>query len=61
MKLLREIHDFVAGGSIVAPIGVACALVLGIVTVGIDPGARATIVLTVTVLTFVGSTLERSA
>ena len=29
MNALREVYDFVAGGSIVAPIGLACAIIAG--------------------------------
>ncbi len=41
MKVLREIYDFITGGSIVAPIGLAVAIVVVIATrsnPGILPG-----------------------
>jgi hypothetical protein len=59
MKALREIYDFVTGGSIVAPIGVAVTIAATLATQTAPPSARAAILLGLTVCTFAASTLER--
>ena len=57
MKALRAIVDFVTGGSLAAPIGLALAIVAAAVLPG--PSAmRATIFLAIVVASFAVSTIE---
>lgn len=58
MKALREIHDFVAGGSIVAPVGLILALGVGAGTAGLEPAIRISLFFCVLVGTFVASAFE---
>lgn len=55
MKILREIYDFVTGGSIAAPIGVACAIAAALFL----PVWRAPAFVTLVALAFVASVFER--
>ncbi|HVS46359.1 MAG TPA: hypothetical protein VMS32_06800 [Verrucomicrobiae bacterium] len=59
MKALREVYDFVTGGSIVSPIGAICAIVVVLATSSLDPGLRAAIFLGIIALTLIASTFER--
>lgn len=59
MKALRELHDFIAGGSIVAPVGLVVALGVGAATAGLDPAMRTSLFFCVLVGTFVASAFER--
>lgn len=59
MKALREIYEFITGGSIVTPIGAACAIVVVSLTTSLAPGLRAGIFLAILVLTLIASTFER--
>ena len=61
MKLLREIYDFITGGSIVAPAGLAVAIVLARILAGhISPSQLGGAFLGTLLLTFFASTLERA-
>ena len=55
MNALREIYDFITGGSIVAPVGLACA----IVATAFAHAYRAEVLSAILVLTFVASTFEK--
>jgi hypothetical protein len=55
VRVLREIYDFVTGGSIVAPVGLACAVIAAMLV----PQAREAVFLSVLAATFVASTFER--
>ncbi len=54
MRVLNEIYDFITGGSVVAPIGVACALAAAFLV----PSFRAQLLIGIVALTFVASTFE---
>lgn len=58
MNALREIYDFITGGSIAAPVGmaVACATLL---VPALAPGTRAIVFVGVLVLTLVLASYER--
>jgi hypothetical protein len=60
MKIVREIYDFVAGGSIVAPLGLAVALGTAFLTPNVDAPLRAGIFLTLLAITFIASAFEAS-
>jgi hypothetical protein len=60
MKTLANIYDFVAGGSIVAPIGLALAVAAAYFGGALQPSLRAAVFLGILVLTFFASTLERA-
>ena len=55
MRVLREINDFITGGSIVSPIGVACAIIAG----SLLHAFRGEAVFAILVLTFISSTFEQ--
>lgn len=55
MHVLREIYDFVTGGSIVAPLGLACAVLAAVILHAYRAEAFSAIV----VITFVASTFEK--
>ena len=55
MHVLRNVYDFITGGSVVSPIGVACAIVAG----SLMHTFRAEAVSAILVLTFVASTYEK--
>ncbi|HEY5257493.1 MAG TPA: hypothetical protein VIJ12_03865 [Candidatus Baltobacteraceae bacterium] len=59
MKALREVYEFITGGSIAAPIGLFCAIVAALLTAPLPPGARAALFLAILLLTFVAATFER--
>ena len=60
MKILNEIYDFVAGGSVVAPIGLAVALLIAHFGAGLAPAVLASTFFGCLLLTFFASTLERA-
>lgn len=55
MRVLREIYDFITGGSIASPIGVACAIVAGSVL----HAFRGEAVSAILVITFIASAYEK--
>lgn len=55
MNALREIYDFITGGSVVAPVGLACAIVATVLI----HAYRAEVLSAILGLTFVASTLEK--
>ncbi|MDQ2866203.1 MAG: hypothetical protein M3R51_08245 [Candidatus Eremiobacteraeota bacterium] len=57
MNALREIYDFITGGSIAAPVGLACAITAAFVL----HVWRAEIFCAIVALAFVASTLEKVA
>jgi hypothetical protein len=58
MKRLRAAYEFVTGGSIAAPIGVAAAFAVAYLTGGLPPAARAAAFAATALLAFFASTLE---
>lgn len=54
MRALREVYDFITGGSLAAPIGLACAIVAALLI----PGAREAVFVAVIAATLVASALE---
>jgi hypothetical protein len=54
---VREIYDFITGGSVAGPIGLACAIVAGVAL----HEWRAEVFTAILVLTFAASTLEKPA
>jgi len=60
VKLFDGVYDFVAGRSIVAPIGLTLALLAGHFGSGVAPVMRATVFFGILLLTFLASTLERA-
>lgn len=61
MKVLREVWDFVAGSSVVAPIGVAIAITAALLPLPLAAGTRAIIFVALIFATFAASTYERSS
>lgn len=61
MKILHEIYDFIAGGSIAAPVGLAIAILAAIFTPHLDPTLRAGMFVTIVVLTLTAATREKIA
>ncbi len=55
MRLVNEIYDFITGGSVVTPIGVACAIAAAFLM----PAFRAEIFVAIVALTFGASTFEK--
>jgi hypothetical protein len=55
VKALRNVYGFVTGGSIVAPIGLGCAIAAGIAL----PVGRSVAFLALVAIAFVASTLEK--
>ncbi|MEO9170450.1 MAG: hypothetical protein ABI282_05185 [Candidatus Baltobacteraceae bacterium] len=55
MRVLREIYDFITGGSIAAPVGLACAVIAAVAL----HAWRAEVFSAIVVLTFIASTLEK--
>lgn len=55
MRALKRIYDFITGGSIVTPIGLALALIVAFTLPSMRPEAFCALI----VLTFVGSAFER--
>ena len=62
MNALRGIYEFVTGGSIVAPIGLAAAMVLtyACLTRGVSGPVAGAALIASLALVFVGSALERA-
>lgn len=58
MKRLAALYDFVTGGSVAAPIGVAAAFCVAVATAGWPPGTRAAAFFATVLLGFVASTFE---
>ena len=56
MRALREIYDFITGGSIVSPIGVFCAIAAGVLA---PPPWRAPAIVFFGAAAFIGSVFER--
>jgi hypothetical protein len=54
MRVVTEVYDFITGGSIVTPIGVACAIAAAFLL----PAYRAESFVAIVALTFVASTFE---
>ena len=61
MKIVHEIYDFVAGGSIAAPVGLAIAILAAILTPHLDPTVRAGTFVAIVVLTLAAATREKIA
>lgn len=59
MKTLYGIYEFVTGGSIAAPVGLALALGAALATRPLGAGVQAGALLGMLLLAFVASTLER--
>lgn len=55
MHVLREIYDFITGGSIVAPAGLACAVIAALTL----HAHRAEAFTAIVVVTFVASVFEK--
>ena len=60
MKVAAKIYDFIAGGSVAAPIGLAAALAVAYFGAALAPGTRALSFFATLLLTFFASTLERA-
>jgi hypothetical protein len=56
VRALREIYDFITGGSIVAPIGLFCAITAAVFA---PPPWRAPALVTFVAAAFAGSVFER--
>ncbi|MBV8637631.1 MAG: hypothetical protein JO322_06055 [Candidatus Eremiobacteraeota bacterium] len=54
MRVVNEIYDFITGGSVVTPVGVACAIAAAFLM----PAFRAETFVGIVALTFVASTFE---
>jgi len=61
MKVVREIYDFIAGGSIAAPVGLAIAILTTILLPHLDPAIRAGMFVAIVVLTLAAATREKVA
>lgn len=59
MKILREVWDFAAGGSVVAPIGVALAIIIALLPLPFDASDRSIIFLGLIFATFIAASYER--
>jgi len=57
MKALREIHDFVAGSSIIAPAGLAIAIIAALASAAVPPIWRAGVFTVLLLGTFVAATV----
>lgn len=60
MKWAASLYEFVTGGSVAAPIGVAAAFFVAFAAESLPPGARATAFFATVLLGFVASTFERA-
>jgi hypothetical protein len=60
VKVLDEIYDFVAGRSVVAPIGVGLAFLVAHFGARFAPATQAAAFFGILLLTFFASTLERA-
>ncbi len=54
MRVATEVYDFITGGSLVTPVGVACAIAAAFLL----PAYRAETFVGIIALTFVASTFE---
>lgn len=54
MRVVNEIYDFITGGSVVTPVGVACAIAAAFLL----PAFRAETFVGIIAVTFVASTFE---
>ena len=54
MRVVTEVYDFITGGSLVTPVGVACAIAAAFLL----PAFRAEAFVAIVALTFVASTFE---
>lgn len=54
MRVVTEVYDFITGGSLVTPVGVACAIAAAFLL----PGHRAEAFVSIVALTFIASTFE---
>ncbi|HEY8322086.1 MAG TPA: hypothetical protein VIG46_09895 [Candidatus Baltobacteraceae bacterium] len=61
MKVVHEIYDFVAGGSIAAPVGLAIAILTAVFAPHLDPTVRAATFVAIVVLTLAAATREKIA
>ena len=59
MNALREIYDFITGGSLVSPIGLALAIGVAVAGAGLPPSMRVAIFTIIIVTTFVAASFER--
>lgn len=55
MRVVHEIYDFITGGSIVTPVGVACAIAAAFLL----PAMRPELFVAIVALTFVAATFEK--
>ena len=58
MKRLLAVYEFVTGGSVAAPVGVAAAFAVAYVGAGLPTAARAAAFVGTALLAFLASTLE---
>lgn len=58
MKRIVALYDFVTGGSVAAPIGVAAAFCVAFATAGLPPGARAAAFFATALAGFIASVFE---
>lgn len=54
MRVVNEIYDFITGGSVITPIGVACAIAAAFLM----PAFRAETFVGIVAMTFIASTFE---
>lgn len=55
MRIIREVYDFITGGSIAAPVGLLCAIGAALALTA----WRAEVFSAILVLTFIASTAEK--
>jgi hypothetical protein len=55
VRVLREVYDFITGGSIAAPVGLACAIAVAVLV----PAWRMPGFLGLVVVAFIASVFER--
>ncbi len=60
MNALREIYDFITGGSIVSPIGLACAIAAAMLATHANTALRAGIFVGIIVLTLALGSREKA-
>jgi hypothetical protein len=62
VRIAREVYDFVTGGSVAAPAGLAAALIVAHFSAALAPGLRAALFVAVLLLGFVASAaVERAS
>lgn len=59
MNALREVYDFITGGSLVSPIGLALGIAVVLATNGLPPPVRALLFATILGATLVAASFER--